>query len=196
LVLAGTCRRRPAHGSGDRGGALARQRPGEASVRRSCARLLGCLMAGGAHSGDEVENRADDRGGLRVPEPPHARGKLARLGTVLDEAGDDHTGIGEWKVRPVPRPREAETPRRSDETRYPPLLRASTTVAIPAKEQFARRTSSQPSPQRSSLIGSRRSAFSPYAARTEKIPWSSAKIPCNGPNNSLFRCAGNFPARH
>ena len=55
-------------------------------------------MAGSAHSGDEIDDRADDRGGLRASKPPHAGGKVARLDAVLDQAGDDDAGIGEQRV--------------------------------------------------------------------------------------------------
>ena len=55
-------------------------------------------MAGGARSSDEIDDRADDRSGLRASEPPHAGGKVARLGAVLDQAGDDDAGVGEQRV--------------------------------------------------------------------------------------------------
>jgi hypothetical protein len=61
------------------------------------AHLLSCLV-GGARSGDEIEDRADHRSRLSIPQPPHACGKLVRLGAVLDQAGDDDAGVGEQRV--------------------------------------------------------------------------------------------------
>jgi hypothetical protein len=37
-------------------------------------------MPGRARSGDEIDDRADDRGRFGITEPPHAARKFARLG--------------------------------------------------------------------------------------------------------------------
>ena len=51
-----------------------------------------------ACSRDEIDDRADDRGGLSVAEPAHAGRKIARLDAVLDQAGDHDAGIGQQRI--------------------------------------------------------------------------------------------------
>ena len=101
-----------------------------------------------------------------VAEHLAARGELLRGGTIVDADADRCLALDE----------EQGTDARSRDE------------FVEEGKPVASENSIRPSGghQRGSVI----------AARTGKTPCSLPKIPCYGTKNSLFRCVGNFSARH